>query len=78
MRRNFPIFTCSFVDAADQEIMVGGRKVCFDYSDRFGPLVLNEDGTEADKQPVDESDPFWPPFNAWLTEWRAAREQTRP
>lgn len=66
---------CTFCDAADQIITVKGKKVRFDFSERFGPLVLDDEGNPLEQQPISESDPFWPPFNAWLGAWERERVQ---
>lgn len=75
------VHICTFCDAADQVITVKGKKVRFDFSERFGPLVLDDEGQPLEKQPIHESDPFWEPFNAWLGAWerervRKANDQT--
>lgn len=52
----------------------GRRSWRFEFSDRFGPLLVDEDGEPLDDQPVSESDPFWGPFNAWLVRHRATHD----
>lgn len=71
-----PTFITSFVDAAAQEILVKGKTVRFDFSRRFGPLLVDDEGRELDHQPVSERDPFWPPFRIWLAKW--TRENPEP
>lgn len=72
------MFICSFVDRADQVVMVRGRKVRFDFSELFGPLLLDDEGNPLKKQPISERDPFWPPFNAWLAEYRKVEPRAPP
>lgn len=55
------------------EIGDGRRSWRFEFSDRFGPLLVDEDGEPLDDQPVSESDPFWAPFSAWLRQHREAQ-----
>lgn len=73
-----PIHICSFVDAAQQTITVQGKPVQFDFSELFGPLVVDTEGQPTDKQPGGERDPFWAPFNAWLIEWRKKHPKPAP
>lgn len=42
---------CSFSDPDDYKIFVEGACYRFDFSERFGPLFLNTDGTERKRQP---------------------------
>lgn len=59
-------------DAVGQMVFVKGRAVYFDFDEYGGPLVTNKSGEPLVQQPVSESDPFWPPFNAWLAHyWKA-------
>ena len=52
----------------------GRRRWWFEFSERFGPLVLRaSDLQPADRQPVSERDPFWAPFNAWTRAGRRCR-----
>lgn len=37
----------------------------FEFSEQFGPLVLNKDDTPKKNQPGERS-PFWRVFNEWL------------
>lgn len=60
---------CLGPDAVDQKVIVNGKEVRFEFSRRFGPLLVDEDGRELDKQPTSERDAFWVPFNAWLADW---------
>lgn len=72
------VHICTFCDAADQVITVRGKKVRFDFSERFGPLVLDDEGNPLKKQPISERDPFWEPFNAWLGAWTRQRQSAAP
>ena len=52
----------------------GRRKWWFEFSDRFGPTLLRASDKEpAERQPMTEYDPFWPPFTAWLTGGKKVR-----
>jgi hypothetical protein len=42
------------------------KKWTFEFSDRFGPLLIGKDGMPLDQQPMLERDPFWIPFRGWL------------
>ena len=37
----------------------------FEFSERFGPILLNKNDTPKAQQP-DERSPFWPVFQRWL------------
>lgn len=52
-------------------VMVGRRKVYFEFTQVFGPLITDRHGEPLDDQPVLEDHPFWKPFNAWLAAHRA-------
>ncbi len=55
-------------------IRSGRRKWFFEFSEMFGPVVLRaSDMNPAEKQPVSEHDPFWPPFSAWMKSGRRVR-----
>lgn len=59
-------------DAIGQGVRVGRRFVCFDFDERFGPLVVDRAGEPTDDQPVSDDNPFWGPFDVWLDGyWRA-------
>lgn len=59
-------------DATGQGVKVGGKVICFDFDERFGPLVVDRYGEPLDRQPTNENAKFWPPFEAWLTGyWKA-------
>lgn len=73
-----PTFITSFVDAANQQVTVNGKVVRFDFSRRFGPLLIDEEGRELDKQPISERDAFWPPFNRWLADWTRKNPEPPP
>ena len=66
-----PVFIDSFVDATNQKVMLPGRKnpTWFEFSWRFGPVLVDMHGEPLSKQPICEDHPFWPPFNAWLKEY---------
>jgi hypothetical protein len=59
----------------------GQRQWWFEFSDIFGPTLLRASDKEpAVRQPTEESDPFWPPFTAWLKggqKVRAVRKRVR-
>ncbi len=61
---------CGGPDARNQKVIVGGREVLFDYSDRFGPLLIDEEGNPLEKQPISERHAFWAPFSIWLAQWQ--------
>lgn len=46
-------------------IAVDGKSWTFEFSDRFGPLILDKRGSPADKQPKERS-PFWRGLACWL------------
>lgn len=45
-----------------------GKEWSFEFSDRFGPLLLGHNGEPLERQPVSPRHPFWRPFNAWLAQ----------
>ena len=49
-------------------ILDGAREWRFEFSDRFGPVLVGKDGEPLNQQPVSERNPFWLPFNAWLAQ----------
>lgn len=57
-------------DAINQCVTVKGKPVYFDFDEMFGPLVVDKHGQPLKRQPISETDPFWPPFNRWLAEYR--------
>lgn len=65
------VFVDSFVDIANQSVMLPGRKrrTWFEFSWRFGPVLVDMRGDPIEKQPIAEDHPFWEPFNAWLAEY---------
>lgn len=66
-------------DAIGQGVKVGGKTVCFDFDQRFGPLVVDRYGEPLDRQPTNEKDAFWPPFEKWLKGyWEAKAAKTLP
>lgn len=58
-------------DASDRVIMVRGKPVRFEFSRRFGPTLINEDGEPMKRQPGPHS-AFWKPFGEWLELWLVA------
>ena len=44
------------------------RQWSFEFSDRFGPVLLDKDGEPLRRQPISPRHPFWKPFNAWLSQ----------
>jgi hypothetical protein len=46
-------------------INIGGKVFRFDFSDRFGPLVLAKNGSLLERQPGPRS-PFWAAIDAWV------------
>lgn len=59
--------------AIGQGVRVGGKVVCFDFDERFGPLVVDRHGEPIDRQPANENAKFWPPFEQWLKGYWAAK-----
>lgn len=57
------IHLCTF---AGPVVEYGGYR--FEFSERFGPLLLNKDDTPKKDQPVSERDPFWRIFDRWQSE----------
>lgn len=76
-RQNYQIHLCIFVDAADQTVMVKSKAVRFEFSERFGPALLDSRGDPKARLPG-ERHPFWPAFEAWLAEWRKTHPKEQP
>jgi len=70
-------FLCGFPDTS-AEVMVAGKKVRFEFSDNFGPVIIDQHGVPLEHQPVSERHPFWAPFNAWLSDYRKTHPRTKP
>lgn len=68
-----PNFVMSVPDIVGQTVRVKGRKVYFDYDERFGPLVTDKDGQPLAKQPIAENHPFWAPFMRWLADYNRSK-----
>jgi hypothetical protein len=64
------VHICSFVDTV-AEVSDGRRKYRFEFSEMFGPTLIDARGNVLKNQPVRETHPFWRPFNQWLQEYRA-------
>lgn len=64
-------------DATGQGVKVGGKVVCFDFDERFGPLVVDRYGEPIDRQPTNENAKFWPPFEVWLKGYYEAKSKRR-
>lgn len=62
---------CGGGSRTEAEVVVRGRKVRFEFTQRFGPVVLDRYGDPKEKQPITENHPFWKPFNTWLAAHRA-------
>lgn len=58
---------CVCCAGEEHEIVVEGRPVRFEFSERFGPLVLRTDSMPRARQPGPRSK-FWPVFECWLEE----------
>lgn len=56
---------CGFTTDPDIRIVVAGKEYRFDFSDRFGPLVLGADGQPLENQPGPRS-PFWMAATTWV------------
>ncbi len=72
---SYRIRICSFVDDI-AEVSDGRRKYRFEFSEMFGPTLINERGDPLKVQPISETHPFWRPFNAWLADYRAKKGQS--
>jgi hypothetical protein len=48
----------------------GKQSWLFEFSDRFGPLLVDMFGEPREHQPVCPSDQFWKPFEIWLARCR--------
>jgi hypothetical protein len=46
----------------------------FEFSDRFGPLLLDRHGEPSKRQPVGARHPFWKPFNCWLSQGKQVQD----
>lgn len=56
------VHICDFTDVHD--VRVGRWR--FDFSERFGPLLLNRrTGMPLKHQPDSDDHPFWPAFEKW-------------
>jgi hypothetical protein len=51
-----------------------GKEWSFEFSDRFGPILLNKDGEPRALQPISPKHPFWRPFNAWLAQGKKVED----
>lgn len=61
------IHICSFTDVFDVRFE-GWR---FDFSERFGPLLLSKTtGMPLKRQPDREDHPFWPAFEKWYADYK--------
>ncbi len=55
-------------------IRYGKRQWFFEFSEMFGPTLLRaKDMEPADRQPTNEHDPFWYPFQSWMRAGRKVR-----
>lgn len=73
----YGIRICSFVGAV-AEVTDGRRKYRFEFSEMFGPTLINQRGDPLKVQPVSERHPFWRPFNAWLADYRKSKPVSAP
>lgn len=48
----------------------GKHSYLFEFSDRFGPVLVDMYGEPREHQPTRENHPFWKPFNEWLARCR--------
>ena len=58
-----------FIDAwgdGPMRLRYKGKTWRFEFSQMFGPLLLNATGEVAKRQPEHEKHSFWEPFNKWL------------
>lgn len=67
------------VKLTSPHVIVGAKRVYFEFDERFGPTVVDVFGEIKDVQPRENS-AFWPAFDVWLTAWlstRAALERAK-
>ncbi|MCC6970460.1 MAG: hypothetical protein IT434_09585 [Phycisphaerales bacterium] len=58
---------CSFTDFDDVRLTVDGQVFRFEFSKRFGPLMIGKRGRTIDNYPPLKS-PFWDALQAWCTQ----------
>lgn len=58
---------CSFTDFADLTIQAAGLRYRFEFSHRFGPLMLGKRGQELQSVPGARS-PFWKALHLWCAQ----------
>lgn len=49
-------------------VVVGGKRIYFEFDERYGPTVVDVFGEIAKHQPGEHS-AFWPAFEVWLAAW---------
>jgi hypothetical protein len=55
-------------------IIRSGKRVWrFEFSEMFGPTILDRHNAPAKRQPISETDPFWFPFQRWMNAGRRVR-----
>lgn len=69
-----PVVVCNFSDPLTYTLTDGARTWRFEFSERFGPLLVDKDGRTLDRQPTSERHPFWRPFRLWLHQGKHADE----
>jgi hypothetical protein len=57
-------------EVVDESVVVDGKKVWFDFDERFGPLVLRRKGGKPLANQPGDRHPFWTAFQAWLDKRR--------
>jgi hypothetical protein len=58
---------CSFTDVADVTLEAGGQVYRFEFSRRFGPLMLGKRGQSLETVPPKRS-PFWKALHLWAAQ----------
>jgi len=61
-------------DLHDLRIKVLGKEYIFDFSERFGPLLVKKNGDPCVNQPVSERHPFWKGFTPWLNQGKRVED----
>ena len=71
-----------FIDAwGDGPLLIrdGARRWVFEFSEMFGPVLLDRRGRHyepSERQPISPTHPFWSPFNRWNHSGRKCRPIT--
>jgi hypothetical protein len=71
------VHLCNFTTVEDVQVSWNGRKIRFDFSERFGPLFLRlGDGEPKEIQPMNPQCQSWQAFEKWHKQYLEARQVT--